>query len=133
MELNSIKDQMPNFDEEDSSMSEMNPDDYIKYRGKCKEMSEALVADDPTLQLVRGWYHCPIWGKQEHWWCKTPEGKIIDPTARQFPSKGIGEYEEFAGIFSCAECGTDVKEENAIFESNYVFCSGRCVCRFVGL
>ena len=35
--------------------------DYLKYRGKCKEMSEALVANNPALRLVRGHYWCPIW------------------------------------------------------------------------
>jgi hypothetical protein len=32
--------------------------DYMKYRGKCKEMSEALVKENPKLRLVRGHYYC---------------------------------------------------------------------------
>ena len=32
-------------------------DDYQRYRGKCKEMSEALIAADPSLRLVRGHYY----------------------------------------------------------------------------
>lgn len=36
--------------------------DYAKYRGKCKEMSEEAVAQDPSLRLVRGYYHCPFSG-----------------------------------------------------------------------
>jgi len=31
-----------------------NISDYEKYRGKCKEFSEALIKKDPTLRLVRG-------------------------------------------------------------------------------
>lgn len=64
--------------------------DYIQFRGKCKEMSQELVKADPSLTLVRGHYHCPIWGKQAHWWVNDEDGNIIDPTARQFPSKGNG-------------------------------------------
>ena len=67
--------------------------DYEKYRGKCKQFSEELCAQDSSLSLVKGWYHCPIWGRQEHWWCKKPDGTIIDPTVNQFPSKGLGEYQ----------------------------------------
>ncbi|HNV67896.1 MAG TPA: hypothetical protein PKN60_12325, partial [Bacteroidales bacterium] len=70
----------------------MNKDsDYLKFRGKCKEMSEAAVLEDPTLRLVRGHYWCPLWDRNEqHWWCVKPDGTIVDPTARQFPSRGLG-------------------------------------------
>jgi hypothetical protein len=107
--------------------------DYEKYRGKCKEMSEALVASDVTLTLVRGYYHCPIWGEQAHWWAKKPDGTIIDPSKDQFPSRGIGEYVEFDGTVECAECGKVIPEEEADIEGNYAFCSYRCHGRFVGV
>lgn len=107
--------------------------DYMKYRGKCKELSEAAVALDPALRLVRGTYWCPMWGNQAHWWCEKSDGTIIDPSAKQFPSKGMGEYTEFNGVCECAECGKEVMEEEASFESRYAFCSDRCKLRFVGL
>lgn len=108
--------------------------DYQKYRGKCKEMSEQLVKEDPLLRLVRGHYFCPVWGKQPHWWCELPDGTVIDPTVNQFPTKGDGAYYvEFNGICNCSECGKEIKEEDAQFESNYVFCSGQCYGRFVGV
>lgn len=107
--------------------------DYQKYRGKCKEMSEALVRQDPTLVLVRGHYHCPIWGEQGHWWCKRPDGTIVDPTRDQFPSRGIGEYVEFDGKVSCSNCGKEGNEEDFGYESRYAFCSTECRMRFVGL
>jgi hypothetical protein len=108
--------------------------DYLKYRGKCKEMSEALVAEDPTLTLVRGHYFCPIWNRDEpHWWCVKQDGTIVDPTARQFPSAGGGIYTPFNGMVACAECGKEVPEADAVFDSNYAFCSGKCNMRFVGL
>ena len=109
-------------------------DDYTKFRGKCKEMSEALCAADPTLTLVRGHYFCPIWNSDEpHWWCTKPDGTIVDPTAAQFPSKGAGIYIPFDGIVECAECGKGMEEAEASFESNYAFCSIKCHMRFVGL
>jgi hypothetical protein len=107
--------------------------DYLKYRGKCKEMSEALVKADPSLTLVRGHYWCPYWGQQAHWWTKDTDGKIVDPTALQFPSKGSGDYVEFDGTVECSECGKEMKEEDASFHGNYAFCSYRCNGKFVGV
>ena len=108
--------------------------DYEKYRGKCKQLAEDAVNKNPQLELVRGWYHCDFWGKQEHWWTKYKDGSIYDPSAKQFPSKGIGEYEEFRGYCECAECGKPIKEEDIQYTgSRYVFCSGKCFGRFVGV
>ena len=107
---------------------------YQKYRGKCEEMSKALCNKDSTLTLVRGFYHDPIYGKEQHWWCKKTDGEIVDPTAKQFPFGGITEfYEEFDGMCECSECGTEKPEEEMKFESNYAFCSSKCLLRFVGL
>lgn len=108
--------------------------DYLTYRGKCKEMSEALCLEDPTLTLVRGHYFCPMWNRDEpHWWCVKPDGTVVDPTAKQFPSKGHGIYTPFNGLVTCDECGKEVPEAEAHFDSNYAFCSHRCHGRFVGI
>lgn len=107
--------------------------DYEKYRGKCREASQKLCTEDSTLTLVRGHYLCPIWGEQAHWWCKKPDGTIIDPTAKQFPSKGIGEYVEFDGNVICETCGKKLKEEEAIIQGKYVFCSSNCFGICVGV
>lgn len=108
--------------------------DYLKYRGKCKQMCEVLLAERPELTLVRGFYHCPYWGEQQHWWLKDPEGNIVDPTVKQFPTKGAGAvYVEFNGTCECKECGNSFKEEDGKFESNYSFCSNKCLMHFVGL
>jgi hypothetical protein len=95
--------------------------DYLNFRGKCKEMSEALVKSDPTLTLVRGHYDCPSWGLQPHWWTKGQNGNIQDPTVNQFPSRGIGEYIEFDGNVECSNCGKTKKEADMRFDSNYAF------------
>ena len=115
------------------AMTPTDIDDYARYRGKCKEMSEALVAANPTLTLVRGHYHCPFWGEQAHWWTRKPDGTIVDPTKDQFPSKGIGQYVEFDGNVECSNCGKLMCEDEASYESRYAFCSYECHGKFVGV
>lgn len=107
--------------------------DYERFRGKCKELSEAACAADPSLRLARGHYRDAIWGEQEHWWCVRPDGSIHDPTKDQFPTKGNGEYVEFDGWCSCAECGRAIREEDAYMAGYYPCCSGSCAMRLVGL
>lgn len=108
---------------------------YNKFRGKCKEFAEAACVDDPTLRLVRGKYYCPIWNTEEpHWWTVHEDGSIYDPTKDQFPSHGLGFYEEFDGMVSCDNCGRSMQEKDIKnSEGRYVFCSYRCHGRFVGV
>lgn len=107
---------------------------YLKYRGRCKEMSEALVAKDPSLTLVRGYYHCLVWGRQPHWWAKNHKGEVVDPTKLQFPSSGRGFYEEFNGCVECENCGKEIKEEEAeTFGSRFALCSYKCYGQLVGV
>ena len=107
---------------------------YANYAGRCKQLAEDACVDDPTLTLVRGHYICPYWGERAHWWCRRPDGTIVDPTVTQFPTEGAGaEYREFDGKVSCAECHKALAESEASFESNYAFCSTACHMRFVGL
>jgi hypothetical protein len=94
-------------------------------------MAETLVATRIGLTLVRGYYICPFWGKQAHWWCRDTLGRVVDPTKDQFPSKGIGNYEEFNGYFECSQCGKPVEEANIYEYGNYAFCSGECAFKFV--
>ena len=106
--------------------------DYIKYRGKCRQFSEQLIKEDPTLRLVRGYYYCPTWNKtMQHWWCEKPDGTIVDPTKDQFPSKGLGTYEEFNGMISCEFCGKEVDEREAYMHAHHAYCSSRCFGRDV--
>ncbi len=107
---------------------------YQKYRGKCKEMSEALCKENPELTLVRGHYYCPIWDSDEpHWWCTKPDGTIVDPTKLQFPSKGHGIYTPFNGYCECANCGKEILEEEATTDGRFAFCSLTCYGQFVGV
>lgn len=104
---------------------------YSRFRGKCKEYSEALAANNPELTIVRGWYYCPVWNsEEEHWWCKDQDGNIHDPTKLQFPSAGIGEYKEFDGYYPCIQCGEPVHESQLMHQG---FCSTKCACACVGI
>lgn len=107
---------------------------YAEFRGKCREMSEDAVKSDPSLRLVRGHYICPFWGEQAHWWAVAKDGSIVDHTAAQFPSKGMGEYVEFDGVVKCAECSKPMKESDVKHaEGRYAWCSYECQGRFVGV
>lgn len=107
--------------------------DYATYRGKCKELAEDECQRDSTLRLVRGWYFCPMWGKQGHWWCEKPDGTVIDPSVRQFPTKGAGAaYEEFDGNIECEYCGVSKPEQEAYRYEQHVYCSYACYGHDVG-
>lgn len=108
--------------------------DYLKYRGKCKELAEELVEKNPELTLVRGHYFCPIWNTDEkHWWTVDKDGNVHDPTAEQFPSKGKGIYTPFDGMLICEECGKKITEDKVIFQGRFPCCSEMCAMRLVGL
>jgi hypothetical protein len=107
--------------------------DYLEFRGKCKEMAQAEIVSDPTLTLVRGHYLCPIWGKQAHWWCKRKDGTIVDPSVKQFPTKGFAaEYIPFDGLFECEYCHKSMEELRAYKVEHHVYCSYECYGHDVG-
>lgn len=108
---------------------------YTKYRGKCKELCEQAIKEDPSLTLVRGHYFCFLWGTNEpHWWTVRKDGTICDPSALQFPDKGMGTYTPFNGIVECSQCKKEMEEEKVYnFEGRYAFCSHECYGKFVGI
>lgn len=107
---------------------------YEKYRGRCKELSEELVKDNPSFTLVRGHYYEPMWNREEpHWWCVDENGTIHDPSKLQFPSAGCGVYTEYSGFSDCEECGKSIPENEIIHMGRYTCCSSRCAKRLVGL
>lgn len=110
-------------------------EDYSKYRGRCKELSEAECAKDPTLRLVRGHVFVPGWATVEaHWWCERPDGTVVDPSVLQFPFTPV-DYEEFDGILFCCNCGDQGTEDTMIYlgSGDYFACSNSCANHFVGL
>lgn len=101
-----------------------NVKEYADAYGKCAEVTQAMANAFPELKRAKGYYHCVIWGRRDHWWLTTSDGKIIDPTAIQFPTKGNCEYEEWVegmpvqtGI--CMDCGEPVYNGDT-------FCSKQC-------
>lgn len=110
-------------------------EDYKKYRGKCKEFCDALILERPELTLVRGHYFEPQWARDEaHWWCTEPDGTIVDPTAKQFPSGCIKElYTPYNGFSDCEECGESIPEARIIMQGRYPVCSDHCAMKLVGL
>lgn len=107
---------------------------YEKYRGKCKELTEALVKEIPTLTIVRGHYFDHVWGRDEpHWWCVNDEGVIYDPSRLQFPTEGDGIYTPYSGYSDCEHCGKQVAEKDIIQQGRYPCCSDSCALRLVGL
>src|SRR5580692_6880620 len=107
--------------------------DYLDFRGKCKELAEDAIKADSSLRLVRGYYHCPLWGKQAHWWAVRHDGAIVDPSVKQFPTKGAGaKYEEFDGNIECEYCQKTVPENEAYMHAQHAYCSYECFGHDVG-
>ena len=102
-----------------------NTDDVI---GKCEDVTKEMQEVFPELYRVRGFYHCSPILKREHWWLKDKNGKIIDPTKKQFISDG-GTYEEWnegaeEPSGKCLNCG-----DYCYKGSN--FCKSECYDEFV--
>jgi len=108
--------------------------DYLTFRGKCKELAKERCRQDPTLRLVRGHYFDALWGEDlAHWWCEKPDGTVVDPSCRQFPTNGHGIYTEFDGVVTCDNCGKQLPEGDAVFMGQYPACSNRCAGAIVGV
>lgn len=97
--------------------------------GKCASVTLAMASAFPELRRARGFYHCDRWGRRQHWWCVAPDGTVVDPTAEQFPSMGLGEYDEVKDgeedripVGKCMNCGEELYAHD---ESTYV-CSDYC-------
>lgn len=83
-------------------------------RLQCAEATEAMVGVFSELKRVRGLasveepYELPP-TRTNHWWCVTPEGAIIDPTAHQYPTRilSYSEADESKGppTGKCPNCG----------------------------
>ena len=83
---------------------------YNKAYGNCEGFSKKMKRKFPELIITKGYYECMVWGRREHWWLQTKDGQIFDPTAVQFPSKGICEYipwnkDDPQPTGKCPQCG----------------------------
>lgn len=89
----------------------------------------------PELILCKGYYTSPVDGSRGHWWLKTPEGEIVDPTASQFMMGSQGCYEEYneedhgpLPIGKCMNCGNQVYESDN--PPSTCMCSKECARSF---
>jgi hypothetical protein len=65
--------------------------------GKCKSACEAMRLEFPELEITNGFVYLAFHEEvQTHWWCKTSDGEIVDPTSMQYTSNGtpITHYDE---------------------------------------
>jgi hypothetical protein len=84
-------------------------------RGKCRDATNKMVKAFPELRQVCGFVYCD-WGREQHFWCVAPDGRVIDPTKSQY--RAVFDYEELdlnkasdraripTGV--CMNCGDDV-------------------------
>lgn len=97
--------------------------------GFCLSASSLMIKDFPELILCRGYTTDLYYNKRTHWWCKTIDGEIIDPTVSQFFKDGIEfdlKYEEYdedlhgrLATGKCMDCG------NYLYDDEQ-FCNDEC-------
>jgi hypothetical protein len=98
--------------------------------GKCSAATLEMQKVFPELIRVRGHYYVPMWSQdREHWWLKTKDEEIVDPTAKQFPMGGTAdwytEWEEGREepIGKCMNCGDEVFKSTGVGDCA---CSKKC-------
>lgn len=92
-------------------------DQYVAERkviaGMCGSATLAMMKSFPELKQVAGYVCFPDGGRAEHFWCVTPDGKVIDPTASQYQLQAFPDeltYEPWqpgdeVQIGRCMDCG----------------------------
>jgi len=74
---------------------------------KCEEATTTMCVAFPELVRIRGSAMVGV-DFRPHWWCETPSGTVIDPTAHQWPG-GILFYERLQSeeepYGKCLNCG----------------------------
>ena len=73
---------------------------------RCDQASPLMAISFPELKVIYGEYQ--IANSNDwvyHVWCVTPEGKIVDPTGRQFDRESPDSYK--SGLYRTAEEAND--------------------------
>ena len=108
------------------------PKSDLEAYGHCQSYTLRMKDEFPELEVQIGWYHDSPWGLRGHWWLVSSDGEIVDPTARQFPSKGTGRYEFVKEadrpIGKCANCGSFCYNG----APSEMLCSEQCEIEFRG-
>jgi hypothetical protein len=98
---------------------------------KCKEVSLEMQQVFPELRIAKGLVNIIEDDKQyQHQWLVSPEGDIIDPTAKQWA--GVYNYIEIKEndpypIGKCMNCGEWVFSDS----DSAPFCSERCAKEYI--
>lgn len=67
--------------------------DYARSAGECAQACKAMKEAFPELEVTNGFVTVLDYPEpRQHWWCKTANGTIVDPTKKQYPF--ILDYEE---------------------------------------
>jgi hypothetical protein len=90
---------------------EMNYPTSTESYGNCKKAVEQMKSEFPELTITNGFVFDAMWGERAHWWLKTEDNSIIDPTFNQFPA--LVDYNEIDDNHParnypearCHECG----------------------------
>jgi len=99
--------------------------------GTCQSATREMVETFPELKAIPGHVMVAPAGRVEHWWCVTPQGEIVDPTAGQFGA-GVGEYIPWTPgtqvrVGRCMNCGEDIyKAVEALGGDRECICSPEC-------
>ena len=108
--------------------------------GRCVDASKKMVADFPELKVVPGFIETS-YTTDEHCWCVTSDGEIIDPTRAQYQGQLILEYRAFkpgdrVRVGKCMECGEIITMavqslEVPTLAPHHPFCSIDCNDSFI--
>lgn len=79
--------------------------------GRCDVATKLMLRAFPELTRVAGHVSTASMGRRAHWWCTTPEGAIVDPTAAQFGA--VEAYHPFkpgetVRVGTCMNCGDGI-------------------------
>lgn len=113
--------------------------------GACKSATTKMVADFPELKAVAGRVLSDTMLAQEHWWCVTQDGSVVDPTAEQFElfygtSADRLEYipfepGDYVRVGRCMYCGFDINAKVDVLDKpadvfSTEFCNEDCYSDF---
>ncbi len=98
--------------------------------GMCQWAVERMVKAFPELTAVPGFVRVLHGGRPEHWWCTTPDGEVVDPTASQY--EAVLEYIPWVPgmevrVGCCMNCGMDIyKKPDKLGGPRESVCSQEC-------
>lgn len=103
----------------------------------CQGATAKMVEAFPELKRVPGHVYTVHFGRRAHWWCETPDGSVVDPTAAQFEDAFMLEYHPFepgqeVRVGRCMNCGDDIdavvqelgKQPEGLYSTT--FCDKEC-------